>query len=114
MNIRDEKQKEAADMIIKYRSGIINAAPRFGKIKTVLDAFKEIKPKKVLVVYPTNDIKSSWEDEVLLREAVVDIEYVSTVSLKKKIECSYDYIVADEIHDYSVKELKNLSLNSNS
>lgn len=110
MNIRDEKQKEAADIIIKCRSGIINAAPRFGKIKTVLDAFKEIKPKKVLVVYPTNDIKSSWENEVLLRGAVVNIDYVSTVSLKKKIECSYDYIVADEIHDYSIKELKNLSL----
>lgn len=110
MNIRDEKQKEATNMIISHRSGIVNAAPRFGKIKTVLDALKTINPKKVLVVYPTNDIKSSWEDEVVLRGAIIDIEYVSTVSLKKKVECTYDYIIADEIHDYSVNELKNLSL----
>lgn len=112
MGIREEKQNIAADLIVKNKNGIINAAPRFGKILVTLKAFQQIKPEKVLIIYPNKDIKTSWENDIKKWESNCNFYFITTASLKKEVEKkeNYDYIVADEIHEYSANELRSLKI----
>lgn len=105
MNIRDVRQEEA----VKSYNGnaIIEACPRFGKIKCSIDIFKQNGYKKILIAFPRIDIKESWENDFKYwKYSNDDIEYSTFVSLKKVESNSYDLVIIDEIHEASSAQLR--------
>lgn len=78
---------------------------RFGKTRMCLNHV--ITPEeKVLVVYPNNSIKKSWLDELnLLELSDENITFTTYLSLHKYIGEKWDYIICDEIHMASDKQL---------
>ena len=119
MTLRDKRQAEfARKWIDNGKFGILNLCPRFGKIRTTINIMKEIKPKTVLIAYPDNKIKESWQDD--FRECNYTdsfITYTTNLSLHKYKEEQFDLVVLDEIHLLSeaqieaAKEL--ISINTN-
>lgn len=103
MNIRDKRQEEFANCYIKSNGkGILYLAPRFGKCRVSIIIFKKAFIKKyptVLIAYPDNKIKESWEAEFKEMNYInPNITYTTHLSLKKHIGIVYDIVVIDEIH----------------
>lgn len=107
MNIRNQRQQEAVQAHMEGTGkDIILAAPRFGKIRVALEILKRKKAKKVLLVFPRNDILVGWQNEMILMETIdIIMEHTTTRSLYKFKKETYDYIILDEIHEYSDKQL---------
>ena len=107
MTIRDKRQKEFADVWLKEKHGILNLCPRFGKIRTSIIALEELKPKSVLIAYPDNKIKESWQadfEELGYDDSIVT--YTTHLSLKKLVDNEYDIIIIDEIHLLSEAQIE--------
>jgi len=100
MTLRDKRQKEfAKEWIDKGKFGILNLCPRFGKIRTTINIMKKIKSKYVLIAYPDNKIKESWQNE--FRECKYTnsfITYTTHLSLHKHQDEAFNLVVIDEIH----------------
>lgn len=100
MSLRDERQQEFADeWLRKGKCGILNLCPRFGKIRTSILIFNEMRPKRILIAYPDNKIKDSWKSDFELMgfdDSIVT--YTTHLSLKKYVNEKYDIVVIDEIH----------------
>ena len=62
MNIREIRQKEAIDSY-KGGSGLIKAAPRFGKTRVGIGIFRKFDFGKILIVAPRNEVLGSWKNE---------------------------------------------------
>ena len=43
--------------------GILNLCPRFGKIYTSINILEDLKPESILIAYPDNKIKDSWQSD---------------------------------------------------
>ena len=112
MSIRDIRQQELATKWIKSgECGIINAAPRMGKIKTSIFILQEKKYEKVLIAYPDVKIKLSWKSD--FKKWVYDdrnVTYITHMSLKKHVDEKYDLIILDEIHLLSASQVENVKL----
>jgi superfamily II DNA or RNA helicase len=108
MNIRDQRQKELADKWINSgKYGIIYACPRFGKIYTTINILEELKPKTILIAYPDNKIKASWQADFEKRGYISGfITYTTHLSLKKYTEEQFDLVIIDEIHLLSEAQLE--------
>ena len=107
MTLRDKRQKEFADVFVKEKHGILNLCPRFGKIRTSIIALEELKPKNILIAYPDNKIKESWEAD--FRASGFDdsiVTYTTHLSLKKLVDYEYDIIIIDEIHLLSEAQIE--------
>jgi superfamily II DNA or RNA helicase len=107
MTIRDKRQKEFADVFVKEKHGILNLCPRFGKIRTSILALEKLKPKSILIAYPDNKIKESWEAD--FRASGFDdsiVTYTTHLSLKKLVDYEYDIIIIDEIHLLSEAQIE--------
>ena len=108
MTLRDIRQKEFANLYINSnRKNILNLCPRFGKIRTAIKIFNELKPKSILIAYPDKKIEESWKDD--FKELNFDssiVTFVSHISLKKHIDKKYDIIVIDEIHLLSEAQIE--------
>jgi len=108
MTIRDKRQKEFADTWLKHgKYGILNLCPRFGKIRTSILALEQLKPKSILIAYPDNKIKESWEAD--FRASGFDdsiVTYTTHLSLKKLVDNEYDIIIIDEIHLLSEAQIE--------
>ena len=108
MTIRDKRQKEFADVWLKHgKFGILNLCPRFGKIRTSIIALEKIKPKSILIAYPDNKIKESWQsdfDDSGFDDSIVT--YTTHLSLKKYAELSFDVVIIDEIHLLSEAQIE--------
>lgn len=111
MTKQDELQKEFADKAIKffksYKAGYLNLAMRFGKCKTTIDILKKVIPAHgtVLIAYPDNKLKETWESECeLWGYQNPNITYVNFSSLKKYTGYSFDMFVIDEFHSCSENE----------
>jgi superfamily II DNA or RNA helicase len=107
-SIRDVRQEEFADVWVNSnKKGILLLAPRFGKIRTTIHIFNKIKPKSILIAYPDNKIRQSWEDDF---EAVgydsSNVTFTTHLSLKKYCENTYDVVVIDEIHLLSEAQME--------
>ena len=64
MTIRDKRQKEFADVWMNHgKFGILNLCPRFGKIYTSINILEDLKPESILIAYPDNKIKDSWQSD---------------------------------------------------
>lgn len=111
MTLRDQKQKEFADIWLQTRFGILYLCPRFGKIKTSLYIMEEMEHPKTLIIHPLETIRKSWEDDFVKWGYNPDnVTYCTTASLWKLAEIPdrYDLIIADEIHMFSPAQLDEL------
>jgi superfamily II DNA or RNA helicase len=108
MNIRNQRQKELADVWINSgKYGIIYAAPRFGKIYTTINILEQLKPKTLLIAYPDNKIKASWQADFEKRGYISGfITYTTHLSLKKYTEEQFDIVIIDEIHLLSEAQIE--------
>jgi len=101
-SIRDIRQNEFANTYLKSNGKcILYLCPRFGKINTTIKILeKAFKPNcNILIAYPDNKIKNSWEEEFDLRGYNnKNITYTTYLSLKKCVDNIYDLIIFDEIH----------------
>jgi len=100
MTLRDQRQAEFADVWLNNdKFGILNLCPRFGKIRTTINIMKKLKPKTILIAYPDNKIKESWQDDFRTCNYTDGfITYTTHLSIKKYLEDQFDLIVIDEIH----------------
>lgn len=109
MSLRDQRQEEFAEVWWNTGAyGIINACPRFGKIRTAIHALRKHFPLdcSLLVAYPDNKIKTSWLDECkLLGYKNPHITYTTHLSLHKYQAFKFDVIILDEIHLLSEAQL---------
>lgn len=111
-SLRDKRQIEFANKWLEKKNGILYLCPRFGKIKTSIHILDQMNEPKVLIVYPIETIRKSWEDDFMKwGYNPMDIDYVSTASLWKLVEQEIDYelIIIDEVHLLSpanIEELK--------
>jgi superfamily II DNA or RNA helicase len=107
MTIRDKRQKEFADVWLKEKHGILLLAPRFGKIYTSINILKQLKPKSILIAYPDNKIKDSWQSDFEDRGYDdSNVTYSTHLSLKKLVDNEYDIIIIDEIHLLSEAQIE--------
>ena len=109
MSLRDERQKEFANVWLKHgKFGILNLCPRFGKIYTTINALEKLPANtNVLIAYPDVKIKDSWEQDFEDRGYVNNrINYTTHLSLKKYVDKSFDVIIIDEIHLLSEAQIE--------
>lgn len=108
MTLRDKRQQEFADVWLNGgRWGILNLCPRFGKIRTTINILKKIKPRSILIAYPDNKIKESWEaDFKEMRYKNENIQYTTHLSLHKYQDETFDIVIIDEIHLLSEAQIE--------
>jgi len=109
MTIRDKRQREFADVWLKKKHGILNLCPRFGKIRTSINILEHFKPKlkSVLIAYPDNKIKDSWQADFADRGYLdANVTYTTHLSLKKYSDKKYDLVIIDEIHLLSEAQIE--------
>lgn len=110
MTTRDKRQKEFADIWLNQgRFGILNLCPRFGKIRTSINILEHFKPKlkNVLIAYPDNKIKESWQADFEDRGYNDgNVTYTTHLSLKKYANKKFDLVIIDEIHLLSEAQIE--------
>jgi superfamily II DNA or RNA helicase len=107
MTIRDKRQAEFADVWIKKKHGILLLAPRFGKCRTSILALEKLKPKTILIAYPDNKIKESWQADFADRGYLdANVTYTTHLSLKKYSDKKFDLVIIDEIHLLSEAQIE--------
>lgn len=108
MTLRDRRQREFADVWLNSgRHGILNLCPRFGKIRTTINILEELNNPSVLIAYPDNKIKESWQAD--FEERNYDdskVTYSTHLSLRKLVDHEYDIIIIDEIHLLSEAQIE--------
>ena len=108
MTLRDQRQKEFANVFLNHgKFGILNLCPRFGKIRTTINIMEQLNPKQVLIAYPDNKIKESWQDDFRERNYTNSfITYTTHLSLHKYQDEKFDMVVIDEIHLLSEAQIE--------
>jgi superfamily II DNA or RNA helicase len=109
---RDIRQQELAEQwITSGQYGIINAAPRMGKIRTTIIILQKQRYKKVLIAYPDLKIRDSWKaDFATMEYDDSDVTYTTHLSLKKHVDEQYDLIIIDECHLISMAQMEAIKL----
>jgi len=112
MEKQDELQKKFVKTGVEFfksnTRGYYNLAMRFGKCKTTIDLLKKIlnPHATILIAYPDNKLKQTWESECQLwGYKNPNITYVNFSSLKKHTENCFDFFVIDEFHSASENEI---------
>jgi superfamily II DNA or RNA helicase len=90
--------------------GIAEYPTGFGKTYTAIRAIKGMVVKKdiksCLVVVPTLELKSQWEEE--LKKNKVSIVKVMVINSAIKVSHNVDMLVLDEIHRYAAESFRNI------
>jgi len=105
--LRDIRQEEFANMWLRKKTGILNLCPRMGKCRTSIKILEKLKPESILIAYPDNKIKESWQadfEELGFDDSIVT--YTTHLSLKKYAELSFDVVIIDEIHLLSEAQIE--------
>ena len=118
MSLRNQRQKEFADIWLAKKWGILNLCPRFGKIYTTINILEKMNSNiSIIIAYPDVKIKDSWEEDFKARGYNnSNITYTTHLSMHKHEGISYDMVIIDEIHLLSdaqldaCKELMNNSM----
>ena len=107
MSLRDQRQKEFAQVWLDKRWGILNLCPRFGKIYTTINILEQMdKNTSILIAYPDAKIKDSWVEDFKTRKYTnTNITYTTHLSLHKHETNSFDLVIIDEIHLLSDNQL---------
>jgi len=107
MTLRDKRQMEFAEVWLNSKWGILNLCPRFGKIFTTINIMNKMKPRYVLIAYPDNKIKESWQKDFETRNYTDSfITYTTHLSLHKYQDETFDLVVIDEIHLLSEAQIE--------
>jgi superfamily II DNA or RNA helicase len=107
MTLRDKRQMEFAEVWLTSKWGILNLCPRFGKIFTTINIMNKMKPRYVLIAYPDNKIKESWQKDFETRNYTDSfITYTTHLSLHKYQDETFDLVVIDEIHLLSEAQIE--------
>ena len=79
---------------------------RVGKTKILIDYLKKQKKQcKILIAYPDNKIKESWENEIIKwGYNNKNITFSNFSSLKKHVGIKYDFVILDEAQSLSEYE----------
>ena len=111
MTKQNELQKEFVDkgehFFKLHDRGYYNLAMRFGKCKTTIDLLGRMfgYDCTILIAYPDNKLKETWQDECRLwGYDNPNITYVNFSSLKKYTDACFDFFVIDEFHAASENE----------
>lgn len=108
MTLRDQRQLGFANVWLKHgKHGILNLCPRFGKIRTSIHILKDLKPKSILIAYPDNKIKESWQadfEELGFNDS--NVTYTTHLSLKKYADQKFGIVIIDEIHLLSEAQIE--------
>lgn len=103
--LQEEFIKKGLDFYKTNKIGYFDLAMRFGKCRTTIEILKKYNNCSVLIAYPDNKLKGTWEDEcVLWKYSNADITYVNFSSLKKYTENVFDFFIIDEFHSCSENE----------
>lgn len=107
-SIRDLRQEEFAQMWLDSdRRKILNLCPRFGKIRTSIKILEKLKPESILIAYPDNKIKESWQSDFADRGYLdANVTYTTHLSLKKYSDRKFDIVIIDEIHLLSEAQIE--------
>lgn len=116
MNIRDQRQKEFAEVALNKKKGLLHLCSRFGKIKTCFNFLNETD--KVLVIYPKAPIKQSWlDDSKKWKFDISNFKFTTTSSLHKIQHERFDWVIWDEpqevLSDKVLTSIKVLNANNN-
>ena len=65
LTLRDIRQEEWAAAWLKTKFGIIYVCPRAGKIRTTINCLQKFTDPKILIIYPIETIKKSWEEDFI-------------------------------------------------
>jgi hypothetical protein len=110
--MRDQIQERAKNILLEngFHGIILSLAPRTGKTKPCLEAFKTSAiTSKILITAPFNSILESWKSEILKWGAShLDIKLINQRSLEKEDLKSYDIICCDEVHTLSQNQINQL------
>lgn len=107
MDKRDELQEKWSNLYVNSsQKEVLDLAPRVGKIRTSILILNKIGIKgNVLIAYPDNSIKESWEkDFVKFNYNNKNVTFTNFSSLEKHIYKRYDMFIIDEIHELSERE----------
>ncbi len=102
---RDLIQQRLAQDILKANCNLLcDIAVRTGKCRIILNYI--ISPEdRVLIVYPRTKIRKSWEEEfVKVGFDSKNIKFITTASFHK-VKNKFDYLILDEVHKLSPKQL---------
>ena len=107
MSLRDQRQKEFAQIWLDKKWGILNLCPRFGKIYTTINILEKMNSNiSIIIAYPDVKIKDSWEQDFKTRGYNnSNITYTTHLSMHKYAEELYDMVIIDEIHLLSDNQL---------
>lgn len=111
MTKQDEIQEKIIKEVVKFYSdnekGYLNLAMRSGKTRITIEFLKRMGYEigQILVLYPDNKLKETWETECLKWKFDNPcIRYSNFSSLKKCNDQDYDVIICDEFHSLSPNE----------
>lgn len=106
-DLRDLRQREFAEKWLQSRRGIMLISPRMGKTRIAIFALQTYNNNlSVLIVYPDNKIRKSWEDEFLIMGYDnKNITFTTYLSLHKYKDNRYDVVILDEIHLMSENQI---------
>jgi len=114
MNKREVIQDNIVKAIQNSNNKVIgiHVSMRLGKTKALINYLKTLdKNIKVLISYPDNKIKESWEQEMIKWKYINNnIEFCNFSSLKKHINENYNIIIIDECQFLSDFELEQVNL----
>jgi len=107
MSLRDQRQKEFAELFLDKKWGILNLCPRFGKIYTTINILEKMNCDiSIIIAYPDVKIKDSWEQDFKARGYNnSNITYTTHLSLHKHKDQKFDLVILDEIHLLSDAQL---------
>lgn len=102
MTTRDISQQNALKAVIKanYIAGI-EAATGWGKTRVGLNIIESYKPKSLLIVVPTRNLKSDWENHLKSRDLDGNVMVINSAC--KSID-QYDMLLLDEAHRVPSKQ----------
>lgn len=108
MTVRDKRQAEFAENWLKWRFGILDLCPRFGKIYTTINILEKLpKDINILIAYPDKEIEKSWKEDFKKRGYKnKNITYTTHLSLYKHQDEKFDLIIIDEIHLLSESQIE--------
>lgn len=120
MEKRQEIQEKAVNTFLESGCiGILQVAQRVGKIKLSLDIINKMVQEgklstapAVLIAYPDNRIKDSWEQDMekwsfKYKEKV---DFVNYSSIWKNVLEDYELVILDEIHATSEQQRESIRL----
>lgn len=108
--MREIRQQEAVQSFLDSdRRSIINACPRFGKIKVAIDIMKKMDIKNPMILAPRLDIEDGWKKDFKKFDMEGGYEFRTFTSIKKIDFFSNRLLILDEPHEMSVNQQKDLN-----